>query len=272
MMVTASRFWNDCFKIKGIVCGAVLAALIGCTHTSQAQDNYEIQVYGSDTVKPGHTMLELHSNYTFNGSTTKQDGVLPTQHQLHETLEITHGYTDTFETGFYLFTSAQQHQGWDFVGMHVRPRWRVPESAKWPVGFSLSTEFGYQRRAFSTDDWTLEIRPIVDKQIGRWYLAVNPALEQSFKGLNAPRGLQFSPAVKISYDVTPKVTLGMEYYGSTGPMFQWDRLADQQHQICPSIDLNFGQEWEFNFGVVMGLTHSTDNLLVKMIIGRRFNF
>ena len=250
----------------------LLAGLTGISARCHAQENYEIQVYGSETVKPGKTMVELHSNYTFNGSTTKQEGVLPTRHQLHETLEITHGYTDTFETGFYLFTSAQKHQGWDFVGAHIRPRWRVPESAKWPVGFSLSTEFGYQRRDFSTDDWTFEIRPIIDKQLGRWYVAFNPAFEQSFKGLNAPRGLAFSPAAKISYDVTPKVTLGLEYYGSTGPFLQWDRLADQQHQICPSVDLNLGQEWEFNFGVALGLTHSTDNMLVKMIVGKRFNF
>ena len=29
-----------------------------------AQDNYEIQVYGSETVPTGKTMVELHSNYT----------------------------------------------------------------------------------------------------------------------------------------------------------------------------------------------------------------
>lgn len=29
-----------------------------------AQDNYEIQVYGSETVPRGVTMLELHNNFT----------------------------------------------------------------------------------------------------------------------------------------------------------------------------------------------------------------
>jgi len=32
------------------------------------------------------------------------------------------------------------------------------------VGLSLSTEIGYQQRSFSTDTWTVEIRPILDKQ------------------------------------------------------------------------------------------------------------
>ncbi len=29
-----------------------------------AQDNYEIQVYGAETLEPGSTMIELHSNFT----------------------------------------------------------------------------------------------------------------------------------------------------------------------------------------------------------------
>jgi hypothetical protein len=32
-----------------------------------AQNNYEIQVYGAETVPAGRTMVELHSNYTIDG-------------------------------------------------------------------------------------------------------------------------------------------------------------------------------------------------------------
>ncbi len=31
-------------------------------------------------------------------------------------------------------------------------------------------------------------------------------------------------------------------------------------------------KWEFNFGVGVGLTRSTDHLIFKMIIGRRLTF
>jgi hypothetical protein len=40
---------------------------------ARAQDNYEIQVYGSDTVSPRRTMVELHSNFTADGSKTAED-------------------------------------------------------------------------------------------------------------------------------------------------------------------------------------------------------
>src|SRR5215470_7950131 len=82
--------------------------------SARAQDNYEIQVYGSDLVEPGHTMVELHSNFTFQGSKTIENGMLPTNHQLHETIEITHGFSEWFECGFYIFTAAKSGSGrWD---------------------------------------------------------------------------------------------------------------------------------------------------------------
>jgi hypothetical protein len=246
---------------------ALLTLFLGLVH---AQGSYEIQVYGSDLVAPGNTMFELHSNFTFMGVKAVVDGMYPTEHQLHETLEITHGFNDWFEVGFYVFTSADSRVGWQWVGDHIRPRARVPESWHWPVGVSLSLEFGYQRYVFSPDTWTLEIRPIIDKQVGRWYLAFNPVLDRSFHGPSVSQGVVFSPNFKAGYDITKKINAGLEYYGGLGPVGNFDPLYQQEQQIVPAVDLNVSPKWEFNFGVGVGVTRGTDHLLVKMIIGRRF--
>ncbi|MGC9971880.1 MAG: hypothetical protein ABSE56_14965 [Bryobacteraceae bacterium] len=245
-----------------------LSALFGIA--AWGQGNYEVQVYGSDTVPAGRTMVELHSNFTVQGSKDFVNGVLPTNHQFHETLEITHGFTSWFETGLYAFTSAQSGQGWQWVGSHIRPRFAIPESWHWPVGLSLSTEFGYQRPLFSSDTWTVEIRPIIDKKLGRWYWSFNPTFDRSFHGESTSKGIEFSPNFKFSYDLTKRVSAGLEYYGSLGPVTGFDPLRDQQQQILPAIDLNLGPQWEFNLGAGIGMTRSTDHLLVKMILGRRF--
>jgi hypothetical protein len=239
---------------------------------AHAQDNYEIQVYGADTVAPASTMVELHSNFTAEGSKTVQDGVLPTNHAEHETVEITQGINSWFETGFYIFTSVQPDGGWQWVGDHIRPRFRVPESWHWPIGVSLSNEIGYQRRAFSPDTWTWEIRPIVDKKIGPWYLSFNPTLDRSFHGESVNQGVTFSPNAKVSYDFTKKIAGGLEYYGAYGPITGFDPLRDQEQQIVPSIDLDLGPKWEFNFGVGVGVTAATDHLIIKCILGRRFSW
>jgi len=235
-----------------------------------SQGSYEVQTYASPTMAKGATMVELHSNFTFSGTKKVEDGVRPTNHQWHETLEITHGFTDWFETGFYIFTAADKTYGWNFVGSHIRPRVAVPESWKWPVGVSLSTEIGYQRAVYSADTWSWEIRPIIDKQYKKLYLAFNPSLQRSWHGPSVRNGVEFSPNFKAGWDFTKKISGGIEYYGALGPVGNFNPLRQQEQQILPAIDIDFGPQWEFNFGVGVGVTGSTDHLLVKMIVGRRF--
>jgi len=198
------------------------------------------------------------------------NGVLPSNHAFHETLEITHGFTPWFETGFYVFSSIQPGRGWEWVGDHIRPRIAVPTNWNWPVGLSLSTEVGYQQRSYSEDTWTWEIRPIIDKQVGRWYFAFNPALEKSIHGQNSNKGWDFAPAVKIGFDVKKLISAGVEYYGDLGQIGNFASANEQQHQLFPVVDLNFSPDWEFNFGVGFGLTRGTDDLIIKLILGRRF--
>lgn len=250
----------------------IFAFFLVCMPRAAAQDNYEIQVYGYDTVEPHHTMIELHSNFTIDGTKTVQDGLLPSNHAEHETIEITHGITDYFELGFYIFTYERNGYGVQWVGDHIRPRFRVPAKWKWPVGVSLSNELGYQRRKFSTDTWSWEIRPIIDKQSGPWYWSFNPTFDRSFHGETVGQGVVFSPNVKWSYDFTKKIAGGFEYYGSVGPATDFLPARFQQHQIFPAVDLNLSPNWEVNFGLGVGITASTDHLIAKMILGYRFNF
>ena len=148
------------------------------------------------------------------------------------------------------------------------------------MGVSLSNEIGYQRRRFSTDTWTWEIRPIVDKKLGPWYLSFNPTLDRSLHGPSVNKGVEFSPNFKVSYDFLkipsatyPKtISGGLEYYGAYGPITGFDPLRDQQQQFFPSLDFDLSPNWEFNFGVGVGTTRSTDHLIVKGIIGRRFSW
>ncbi|HEY6270898.1 MAG TPA: hypothetical protein VIX19_02770 [Terriglobales bacterium] len=253
-------------------CGWLIAATaLVLAATAAAQENYEIQVYGSETVAPKTTMLELHSNFIVEGSREIDNGVLPTNHVLHETLEITQGFTPWFETGFYVFTVVGSGS-WNWVGDHIRPRVRAPEQWHWPVGVSLSAEFGYQRPPYATGTWSLEIRPIVDQQKGRLYWSVNPAFDKGYTGLPSDRAWQFSPDAKVSWDFTKEVAFGLEYYSGFGPVAGLFSFREQSQQFIPAFDLNVSPRWEINFGVGFGVTAGTDHLLVKAIVGRRFNW
>jgi hypothetical protein len=255
---------------SALAVGALLGS--GFARPAQAQDSYEIQVYGAELIPVRRTMVEFHTNFTPAGTRETINGIQPTYHVWHETLEITHGFLDWLEVGAYAFTSIREADGWRYVGSHLRPRVTVPESWHWPVGVSLSQEIGFQYRYFAPDLWTWEIRPIVDQQIGRAYWAVNVAFERALTGEGAHAGFDLSPAAKFSFDVTRTVGVGLEYYGSLGPLRNFDPLQSQQHQIFPVLDLDFSPNWEFDLGVGIGLTRATDRAIVKLIVGYRFPF
>jgi len=234
------------------------------------QDNYEIQVYESETVPSGSTMFELHSNLTVIGTKQSVDGVVPSNLAWHETVEITQGITPWFEIGFYLFTSGNQGDYLlHWVGDHIRPRIRVPEKWKWPIGLSLSAEAGYQRREYSTDTWTLEIRPIIDKETKRIYAALNPVFDYSFVGLSHSQGLVFAPDAKFNIKFSKYIAGGVEYYASITGFKSLTPWKEEQHQIGPAVDIDISPVWEINVGYMFGLTPATDKGIVKLILGRR---
>jgi hypothetical protein len=240
--------------------------------TLSAQNNYEIQVYASPTQAAGSTMFELHSNYTFNGSTETVNGVVPSNHSLHETVEITTGITPVFETGVYLFTNYTPGYGYQIVGAHLRPRVMAPADWGIPFGLSLSMEIGYQKPAYADDEWSLEIRPIIDKQWGNLYVSFNPTFGIALKSQYSNSVPTFEPNLKISYAVLKNTAFGIEYYGDLGPVTSFDQGSQQNHAIFLAYDLLNNPKWELNIGTGFGLTPATDPFILKVILGRRVSW
>ena len=256
---------------------------------ASAQNNYEIQVYPSETIAPKTLLTELHSNYTVEGSTVPQYGMLPTQGQEHETIELTQGVNDWSEVGFYIFTAERNGNGVQWVGDHIRPRVRIPPSWHWPVGLSLSNEIGYARPEFSNPTWSWQIMPIIDQTLGKWYWSVNTTMDWGIHpvpppaGENAqqrdlyyrdvsPGGLTFGPAATLTFQPNKYYNVGLEYYGYYGQFGEFVSLHHQQQQFFPVVNLFVSPKWEINVGAGWGATAGTDHLIVKMILGHYFNW
>ena len=256
---------------KSPLLSALFVGICLISFTARAgENNFEIIVHPSETVEAGHVTVELHSNTAVSGTTQRTEGVVPTQHALNESLEIAYGFTSWFETAVYSAVNMQPGMDGHWVGERIFPRVRVPESWGLPVGLGFGTAITYQRPLFSTDMWTIEILPIIDKRWGPWYLSANPGVGRSLKGETTSRGWEFSPSFKGSYDITREVAVGFEYYSSLGPLRGFDPIRDQQHTLFSAVDLNLGPDWELNFGAGIGLTGASDVLVLKMILGRRF--
>jgi len=261
----------DLFAIR-LIPLAALAVLLFLPPRANAQDLFEIQVYPYDTVEPRHTMVEFHMNYFPSGTKTTENGELPNNHQFHFTVEVTHGLTKHFELAGYLVTAIVPDVGPKFAGARIRPRFRLPEEWRLPFKISISTELGFNKHQFDPNTITLEIRPILEKEFGKWYLSLNPDFSKSLRGPDSHRGFEFEPGVKVSYAVTKKLEPGVEYYAATGPVTNFETPHDQHHLIFETLDVNAGPDWELNFGVGRGLTGTSERWVVKWIIGYRFKF
>lgn len=232
-----------------------------------SQADNEIQVYASPTIQKKWTIFELHNNYTLKGSKYLLDP--KSARVTNHTLEITHGFADNFEIGFYTFTTFSPSGKYQYLGNQIRPRVTAPLKWKWPVGVSLSAEFGFFRPDVNSDFfWQGEIRPIVDKTAGNWYFSFNPNIDFEVEENGTEFG--FAPQFKTVYTTRKKIGFGIEYYSSLGSFSKFNSLKMQEHLIGPMIDVYTHPMWELNFGALFGMTPNSNQSIFKILVGRRF--
>jgi hypothetical protein len=203
-----------------------------------AQDPFEIQVYDSATAPPWDTGLELHANYFVRGTTAAGPGaLLPTNHVFHLTFEPHLGLTDWAEVGGYLQTALQPDGTYDYAGVKLRCKARVPELLAGRIGLALNTELSAIPSAYSESYFGAELRPIADARAGRLYVSINPIVDIDFEGDLAGRA-QFEPAAKVGVVLfEDRAAIGTEYYGAIGPIDAPFALSDQVHRIFAVVDL-----------------------------------
>ena len=190
----------------------------------------------------------------------------------HETIEAVTGLTSWSEVGAYLFTSEQASPGARAVGGSVRYKVRAPGTWNWPVNVAFSTELEYDDPGVSTngDRWTWELRPVIDKSLGRWYVSVNPTVERTLEGPGVINGVEFAPSAKTEFDFTDRISGGVEYYAAYGKIGGFAPPQSRVQQLFGVADLHVSPRWEVNAGLGAGMTPASSHLVGKMILGRRF--
>jgi hypothetical protein len=198
-------------------------------------------------------------------------GINPTitgDHVLHETVEATLALSHWAEVAVYAFGSKVGGSAVTWVGSTGRVKLQVPASWRWAVGVAVSNEIEYERSTNSIASWTWELRPIVDKTAGRWYFAFNPVIARQVHGPGVNTGVQFAPSGRMTFDVSPKVTAGAEYFGAWGRIGAFAVPSSRLQQLYAVADLHLSPLWEISAGVGAGLTPATSQLAAKLVLGR----
>lgn len=247
---------------------AFLGVVASCVEAA-AQDPFEIQVYEYQTVPRGRWNLETHLNYVARGDRSTEGGVAASQGRTHLTFELTRGLSTYFELAGYLVTARRSGSGGEFAGWRVRPRFRLPED--WlPVKLSLAAEVAFPKATFEENSITLELRPIIEFEVGTVQVDLNPVIGRALRGPAAAEMWDFEPGARFGLPVSPRLDLSLEYYGSTGAIDRALPRDEQVHQLYPGVDIQLTDAVIWNLGVGLGTTSAGNTRVYKMRLGWLF--
>jgi hypothetical protein len=260
--------WTDLHQIRLAALAVCLFALwlaLGCG-CAGATDFYELQIYTVDTTPWEHWWLELHSSYVTSatGRLAKQE--LPL-YQIHNTLELTYGVLPWMEVGQYLCTARLDRGTYEYAGSRTKVHFGVPFTETWPVSLGANVELQYMRRDAAISSLELDLMPIAQAHLGRFFIVGNFSFNKPFSGPGTHLGMTFEPAGQISYRVNRWLEPALEYYGETGALAHLPSIDDQQNFMVPSVNLHLAPQLEINAGYGVGLTHASLGRFFKSTIG-----
>jgi hypothetical protein len=246
-------------------CGTCFILLIVLACAAWAQDPFELHVYEYETLPPGVWTLETHLNYVPSGTTSAAGLLLPTDNQAHVTFELTRGIAPNLAIGAMLLTATGPGvaPAIHYAGWRILPHVAAPKSWGLPLDIGLVVEVSFQDQRYEENTRQIELRPIIQKNVGRYQFDFNPVFERGWRGQGTSDGWVFEPNLRLGYELSPKLDASIEYYGTLGPVRSIQPLRQEVHQIYPGVDWKISEHLLCNLGIGFGLTPSGNQLVVK---------
>ena len=161
--------------------------------------------YEYATLPEGATELEIwhtQSRDTWD-STSPQ--------RFEEKLEIEYGVTDRFDMSMYTVFAESSDENLHLDAVRIENRYRFADRGELPVDPIAYIELA---KDFDASVYEIEAKAIVSRDFGPLLIAANAIGEIAF-GNNVPhRDLSLGWSVGASYELNPKVRLGVETWGA----------------------------------------------------------
>jgi hypothetical protein len=230
-------------------------------------DPYEFEVYPYATLSRGMIEIESDNAVVAHGFNQPDKGLgvaYPSQGTWFSGEEFTYGLTDRIETAAYVTFSQPSGHGFWWAGDKFRLRGRLFDPGTLPVDLGWYTELEWHKTPqFDDADLELELKPIIEKDIGRFSLVLNPVFEKVLYGEGHHEGFEFGYRNGAYYRWLRYLSPGVEVYGAIGLIDNSDPLDEQQHYIFPVLWGQFPHGIEYSIGPGFGLTKGSDHVLVK---------
>jgi hypothetical protein len=178
------------------------------------------------------------------------DGVISNRFVLQT--EFEYGITDRLEAAFYLAFRQSAVAGGgslEFQGTKQRLRYRFLNQGEAPVGVA-----GYFEVATFHDEIEVEEKLILGQRFGRFEVMANLWLEQERYFQTDETKLIYNPTVGATYEVSPRLTFGLEYWvrGRLSGSTSGEAPTRAHHYLGPTLMLQGKTMW-FSLGAYLGL-------------------
>ncbi|HEV2615146.1 MAG TPA: hypothetical protein VGU63_00905 [Candidatus Acidoferrales bacterium] len=249
-------------------CLASFALALAALPAAAFAQTDEIQVYDGAIAAPGVINLTVHNNFTPDGQKTPAfNGGLIADKSWNGAAEWAYGVTDWLEAGLYLplFTIYSKDRGPAINGGKLRLLFVEPHADDHTFVYAVNFEFSYNARHWDPRRFTSEIRPIFGLHLHPWDIIVNPILDNSYLG--GFKSLDFAPAARVAYNLSPKWAVAVEEYSDMGPLRDFLPSDEQSHELWGVFD--HSAKWaNIEAGVGFGLTSSSDKVTLKFMLSR----
>jgi hypothetical protein len=247
---------------------ALVAMSLLTAHRAAAQvDPYEFEVYPYATLSRGMIEIETDNAVVANGHGTPGVGLgaaYKSQGTWFSGEEVTYGLTDRIEAAAYVTFAQPSGHGFWWAGDKFRLRGRLFDEGVLPVDIGWYTELEWHKTPqFDDADLELELKPIFEKDFGRFSVALNPVFEKVLYGAGHHEGFEFGYRNGAYYRWLKYLSPGVEFYGGIGLIDNNDPLNDQQHYIFSVLWGQFPHGIEYSVGPGFGLTTNSDHVVVK---------
>lgn len=232
------------------------------------------QVYGYATLDANEKELVLWNTYipssdheySFFGESVPRKGMFA------HSMELEYGITNNFTVA--LYADFEQPAGKDLKWIRskaVMIYYSFADKNLLPVDLAIYGEYKLPRPDYKNYE-ELEIKLIMEKDIGFHRIILNPTVEKKISGDDVGEGVEFALNGAYTYTGSLKIQPRVEYYSKMGELYEPHLFTEQTHYVFPAVDLFFGkyQQFRWHVGVGFGLTDPADNLIVKSILSWEF--
>ena len=246
----------------------LFVAAIATPAVARAQTD-EIQVYDGELADVGKFNLTWHNNFTPKGIATPAfPGANVADKSFNGVTEWAYGVTPWFEAGLYLpLYSYDKNNGGTYNGFKLRALFAVPHAADRKFFYGANFEFSVNQKNWDDNRFSSEVRPIIGWHLKPWDIIINPILDTAYDGL---KNLDFAPAMRIAYNINDKLAVSVEEYADYGPLHALYGASEQAHMIYGVVNHTM-KFLEFEAGIGVGLTSSTDKVTMKLLLIKDLN-